>query len=388
MRIVVAMSGGVDSSVAAGLLVEAGHEVIGLAMKTHNLAPKQNRACCTPDDMRDARRVSEILGIPFYVLNYAELFEEKVVAPFAQAYQVGRTPNPCVECNDKVKFVPMLERAKLLGADKLATGHYARIEAADGALHLRRGVDPRKDQSYFLFRLRQGQLGELLFPLGEMTKDEVREHARRLGLPTAEKHESQEICFVGAEGYAATVEKLLGEQSPKSGTIVDTQGRILGHHDGIHHFTLGQRRGLGIAAPEPLYVCAIDADKDQVVVGPKPLLMCESILVENLTWTHEPPAPHEMVSIQQRYRESPKPGRVARIFVPPGQTQPVAEVVFETPVSRGAPGQAAVICRGDTIVGGGTIAAIAGQGPSSARQGLPILGAQAGTANESAEVSP
>ncbi len=357
MRIVVAMSGGVDSSVAAGLLKEQGHEVIGLAMKTHNLAPKQNRACCTPDDMRDARRVSDILEIPFYVLNYAELFEEMVIAPFAAAYRDGYTPNPCVECNDKVKFVPMLERAKLLGADKLATGHYARIEDIDGTLLLRRGVDPRKDQSYFLFRLSQAQLGELSFPLGDMTKDEVRDHARRMGLPTAEKDESQEICFVGAEGYAATVETILDGAAPPPGNIVDVDGKVLGRHKGIHHYTLGQRRGLGIAAPQPLYVCHIDAATNEVVVGREALLQTQEVIIHHVTWTAGPPNADDVLLIQQRYRETPKAGRVVSIAGNAGDTNGITVTVrFDSPVGRGAPGQAAVICQEDRVVGGGVIA--------------------------------
>ena len=224
MRVVVAMSGGVDSSVAAGLLVEQGHEVIGLAMKTHSSEPKANRACCTPDDMRDARVIADILNIPFYVLPYEDVFKEQVIIPFAKAYQAGLTPNPCVECNDKVKFVPLLERARLLGADKLATGHYARIIEQDDGPALLRGVDPAKDQSYFLYRLTESQLNALSFPLGAMTKPEVREHARRLNLPLAEKQESQEICFVGKEGYAATVTKILGEGS-RAGNILDESGK-------------------------------------------------------------------------------------------------------------------------------------------------------------------
>ncbi|MEK7704239.1 MAG: tRNA 2-thiouridine(34) synthase MnmA, partial [Myxococcota bacterium] len=199
MRIVVAMSGGVDSSTAAGLLVEQGHEVIGLAMKTHADSSCSSRACCTPDDMRDARRVADHLRIPFYVLNYEELFLREVILPFAQAYASGETPNPCIECNDKVKFRPLLKRARLLGAQGLATGHYERIDGPVGARRLLRGVDRHKDQSYFLYRLTQDQLAMLSFPLGGMHKEEVRAEARRLGLPVAEKRESQEILSGGED---------------------------------------------------------------------------------------------------------------------------------------------------------------------------------------------
>ena len=349
MKIVVAMSGGVDSSVTAGLLVEEGHEVIGLAMKTHALEPKHNRACCTPDDMRDARRVADILNVPFYVLNYAELFAREVVQPFAEAYRQGRTPNPCVECNDKVKFRPLLERAELLGADKLATGHYARIAGEGGALTLMRGVDLNKDQTYFLYRLQQEQLQRLLFPLGGMHKTEVREHARRLGLPLAEKHESQEICFVGDEGYAATVEKYGG--GGKSGIFVDQDGRKLGEHDGVHRFTLGQRRGLGIAAPMPLYVNHIDAESGDVHVGDRSSLLAHAIEVKNAGWTLEPPALGRIISVRQRYREAPRAGRISSI----SEDGKNFRITFDEPEPRGAPGQAAVLYDGDVVLGGGVI---------------------------------
>lgn len=360
MRIVVAMSGGVDSSTAAGLLVEAGHEVIGLAMKTHGLEPRANRACCTPDDMRDARRVADILGIPFYVLNYEELFREAVIMPFARAYQAGRTPNPCVECNDKVKFRPLLARAQLLGADRLATGHYARIASHDAGLQLQRAVDRRKDQSYFLYRLDAEQLGQLMFPLGDMTKDEVRGEARRLSLPCAEKSESQEICFVGAEGYAATVEKILG-QGGQAGNVVDSRGQVVGSHAGVHQFTLGQRRGLRIAASQPatqpLYVTDIDGQTGTVRVGGRDDLLVPSIELSHVTWSGAAPASDEVVAIQQRYREEPRP---ARLEVLAGDR---ARVHFINPEARSAPGQAAVVYRGEVVLGGGSIAVPASTQP-------------------------
>ena len=347
MRIVVAMSGGVDSSTAAGLLVEAGHEVIGLAMKTHGLEPRANRACCTPDDMRDARHVAELLNIPFYVLNYEDVFRDEVIIPFAQAYRSGRTPNPCVECNDKVKFRPLLARAQLLEADYLATGHYARIAKTDAGLALQRAIDPRKDQSYFLYRLDQTQLRQLMFPLGDMTKDVVREHARRLGLPVADKSESQEICFVGAEGYAATVDKL-GMGGP-AGQVVDDAGKVLSQHSGIHHFTLGQRRGLRIAAPEPLYVTDIDP-QGTVRVGGREALLTTEIELENTVWNGPPPAPDEVIMVQQRYRETPQAVQVVAI------SGAHASLRFPQPTVRGAPGQAAVLFRQDVVLGGGAIA--------------------------------
>lgn len=348
MRIVVAMSGGVDSSTAAGLLVEQGHEVIGLAMKTHNEAPRQNRACCTPDDMRDARQVADALGIPFYVLNYADLFEAEVVRPFAEAYLAGRTPNPCVACNDRVKFRTLLERAELLGADRLATGHYARVEPAEAGWRLLRGSDPCKDQAYFLYRLTSSQLANILFPVGGLHKDEVRAHARRLGLPVAEKRESQEICFVGAGGYTEIVERIGGQ--PTGGHIVDGRGTVLGLHAGVHRFTIGQRHGLGIAAAGPLYVTDVDAANARVEVGPRAALLCSQVTLTEVTWVGPAPQRGEVVRVQQRYRDS---GAMAHI----GADACQATLTFLEPTPRGAPGQAAVIYAGDEVLGGGVIAA-------------------------------
>lgn len=366
MRVVVAMSGGVDSSVVAGLMKEAGHEVIGLAMKTHSLQPKANRACCTPDDMRDARLVADQLDIPFYVLPYEETFKELVILPFAKAYQNGLTPNPCVVCNDKIKFRPLMERAKLLGADALATGHYARIGGEAGSLVLQRGVDANKDQSYFLYRLVQDQLKRLLFPLGGMTKAVVRDHARRLGMALADKHESQEICFVGKEGYAQTVENILGTQG-QPGHFVDSEGRILGEHKGVHHFTLGQRRGLGIAAPKPLYVLDIDEQSGDVMVGPLGQLNADWIDVENLIWTCGVPRAEDGVyAVQQRYRAQPTPARIEM------RGEDKARLHFANSQQPGSPGQAAVIYAGDDVVGGGTIAK--GKYSKGARVSLPVLG--------------
>lgn len=363
MKIVVAMSGGVDSSTAAALLVEAGHEVIGLAMKTHSLHPQGNRACCTPDDMRDARRVADHLKIPFYVLNYEDVFVEEVIKPFAEAYLNGRTPNPCVECNDKVKFRPLLQRAQFLGADKLATGHYARIvETNDGPL-LQRAADRHKDQSYFLYRLNAEQLRHIMFPLGDMDKTTVREHARRLGLPVAEKTESQEICFVGAEGYANTVQTISGKIG-KKGPIVDGRGKILGHHDGIHHFTLGQRRGLGIASSAPLYVTQVNAHTGVVQVGERQALLVQNVQIDNLVWTGTKPNSEEILWIQTRYRDTPKRARVQL-------TRPnIVTAVFLEPQPESAPGQAAVFYRDEHVVGGGTLMArtpVAEATPSSLR---------------------
>ena len=346
MKVAVAMSGGVDSSTVAGMLVEQGHDVVGLAMKTHGLEPQANRACCTPDDMRDARRVADQLHIPFYVINYEEVFKTEIIDPFVAAYQAGRTPNPCVECNDKVKFRPLLQRAEILGAEVLATGHYARIERRQGRSVLLRGCDPAKDQSYFLYRLSAAQLGRLWFPLGALNKGQVRAHARRMGIQVAEKRESQEICFVGKGGYKSLVDARGGT---RGGAIVDGEGNQLGQHDGVHRFTLGQRRGLRIAASRPLYVTNIDAACGTVTVGDRNALLSDRAMISAPRWTWDRPSVGDEVLLQQRYRDVPHPAVVTAIDA--------GGVTFRlrAPQARGAPGQAAVVFSGDMVLGGGTI---------------------------------
>jgi tRNA-specific 2-thiouridylase len=256
-RVVAALSGGVDSSVAAALLVEDGREVIGVTLK---LAGGASR-CCSLSDADDARRVADHLGIRFYVANYAERFRAEVIRPFADDYLSGRTPIPCVACNSRFKFDYLLERARVFGADRVATGHYARVDVDPDTdlLRLRCAVDRQKDQTYFLFELGQEQLEAVEFPLGELEKEEVRARARELGLATADKPESQEICFVPDGDYASVVEKIRPGALPSEGEIVDREGQVLGQHPGIHHFTVGQRRGLGLSAARPLYVAGIDA---------------------------------------------------------------------------------------------------------------------------------
>ncbi|MFI5319311.1 MAG: tRNA 2-thiouridine(34) synthase MnmA, partial [Myxococcota bacterium] len=324
-RVVVGMSGGVDSSVAAALLVEQGFEVIGVTM---HLAGSQSR-CCSLDDADDARRVAEQLGIRFYVANYKDRFREEVIEPFADAYLAGRTPIPCVACNDRFKFSHLLARARALGADAVATGHYARIErdAASGAVRLLRGADVRKDQSYFLFRLSTEQLRNTHFPLGALAKPEVRERARALGLATAEKAESQEICFVPDGNYARVVEQIR-PGAARAGEIVEAStGRVVGSHAGIHHFTVGQRRGLGSGGAEPRYVVGLDAARARVLVGDERALGARGARVTGVCWTRGDAPPGELrAEVQVRYKHAPAHATI----VPASDGS--ARIAFDAPV--------------------------------------------------------
>jgi tRNA-specific 2-thiouridylase len=342
------MSGGVDSSVAAALLVEQGYEVVGVTM---HLAGASSR-CCSLDDAEDARRVADALGMRFYVANYTDAFRREVVEPFADAYLAGRTPIPCVACNRRFKFHHLLDRARAFGASGVATGHYARL-ADDGAggRRLLRGRDADKDQSYFLFDLGQEQLAGACFPLGDLTKDEVRGRARSLGLTTAEKPESQEICFVPDGDYAAVVESLRPDALPGEGDIVDADGQVLGRHAGIHRFTVGQRRGLGISAPAPLYVTRLDPTTNRVRVGTVDELESPAALLEGVSWiSGRAPSASVQASVRVRYRDE---GQAARIE--PGESG-TAVVRFDQPVRAVTPGQAAVFYQGATVLGGGWIA--------------------------------
>jgi tRNA-specific 2-thiouridylase len=347
-RMVVGMSGGVDSSVAAALLVEQGFEVIGVTM---HLAGSQSR-CCSLDDADDARRVAEALGIRFYVANYKDRFREEVMEPFADAYLAGKTPIPCVACNDRFKFSHLLARAKALGADAVATGHYARIERdpATGAARLLRGADARKDQSYFLFRLSAEQLRHTHFPIGALTKPEVRERARALGLATAEKPESQEICFVPDGNYARVVEQIR-PGAARGGEIVDAaSGAVLGAHEGVHHFTVGQRKGLGGGSAEPRFVVGLDAAKRRVLVGNEAALGARGARLSGVCWTAErAPSGALRAQVQVRYRHQP----VSATIAPAADGS--ARIAFDAPVRAVSPGQAAVIYQGDELLGGGWI---------------------------------
>ncbi len=348
-RVVVAMSGGVDSSVAAALLVEQGFEVVGVTL---HLAGSASR-CCSLADADDARRVAERLGIRFYVGNYTERFRSEVIEAFADAYLAGRTPIPCVTCNKKFKFDYLMERARIFGAHTVATGHYARVDRdpGSGRFRLRRPRDREKDQTYFLFNLSQEQLARISFPLGEMTKSQVRERASALGLATAQKPESQEICFVTEGSYADVVERVRAHALPGRGEVVDASGRVLGHHDGIHRFTVGQRRGLGLASSRPLYVTDLDPSRNRVVVGPVEALLSGGALLEGVSWiAGEPPAAPISATVRVRYRHA---GAAAKLEALAGGR---ARVSFEQPVRAITPGQAAVFDDGDVVLGGGWIA--------------------------------
>src|SRR5215831_3964644 len=312
-RVLAALSGGVDSAVAAALLVEAGYEVIAISMLLAGNVDSSEGGCCSIDDFQDARRVAEQLGIPYYVLNLKDAFRHRVIDVFTDEYLRGRTPNPCLLCNRDLKFDLLWQRARELDAQFVATGHYARVtyDQRGGAYQLLRGTDQRKDQSYFLFTLNQAQLARTLFPVGHLTKNEVREKARALGLRVAEKPESQDICFVPDGDYARFIEQRLSAAQIKTGKIVDQEGKILGEHDGVHRFTVGQRRGLGIGGlPEPRYVTAIDAVSGQVTVGAKHQLGARGLLAENVTWTNEGQKEECAVTVKIRYRHPAMSARV------------------------------------------------------------------------------
>ena len=359
-RVVVAMSGGVDSSVVAGLLAREGYEVIGVTLQLydHGEATFRKGSCCAGQDIHDARRVSATLGIPHYVLDYEERFRKAVIEPFAQSYALGETPIPCVSCNQSVKFVDLMEVARDLGADCLATGHYVRSRIVDGTRQLLRPLDGDKDQTYFLFATTAGQLDFLRFPLGNMTKDETRALARDMGLAISEKSDSQDICFVPKGSYSDVIRKLMPE-AEKPGDIVNTDGHVLGRHKGIIHYTVGQRRGLGIAAGEPLYVVRLDARTQQVIVGPKSALSTHTVRLRDLNWLGPRPlaqmADGNGMAIEAKVRSTRAP-QEAVIFMREGEVY-VTLIAGEAGV---APGQACVLYSDDSddaqVLGGGFIA--------------------------------
>jgi tRNA-uridine 2-sulfurtransferase len=351
MRIVVAMSGGVDSSVAAALLAEQGHDVIGLSMQLYDQRGQHAfGGCCTLDDLHDARRVAHAVGFPHYIVNFEQQFEETVIANFVREYAAGRTPLPCTHCNSDLKFSTLLDRARGLGAEQVATGHYARVaRGADGRWRLLRSADADKDQSYFLFSLTQEQLARAVFPVGTLTKPEVRDQARRLGLAVADKPDSQEICFVPDGDYASFVAR----KEPgvaRGGAIVDERGQTLGQHAGVHRFTVGQRKGLGVSGPAPLYVLKIEAGSGTVTVGPRGSLDRATLNASSVNWVAgEAPGGWLRAAAQIRHRHRPAPGRVRAL--PGGR----AELVFDTPQPAITPGQAVVFYDREEVLGGGWI---------------------------------
>jgi len=353
MRIVVAMSGGVDSSVAAARLAAAGHDVIGLSMQLYDQRgqPQAFGSCCTLDDLHDARRVAHAIGIPHYVLNLEADFERTVVRDFIDEYTRGRTPIPCIHCNADLKFATLVDRAAGFGAAGVATGHYARIQLDDttGRYRLLRGVDPGKDQSYFLFSLTQDQLAHACFPVGHLTKAEVRAEAARLGLTVADKPDSQEICFV-PDGDAAGFVERHSESVPAAGDIVDRSGRVLGRHGGIHRFTVGQRRGLGAPGPAKRYVLRLEPADDRIVVGSREELGETTLVAREVNWiAGRPPAGPLQVTARIRHRHEDAPA-----LVTPGPDG-AARVVFDAPQPAITPGQAVVFYQGEDVVGGGWI---------------------------------
>ena len=350
-RVVVAMSGGVDSAVAAGILARDGYDVIGITMRLWTLddpdAPPAKKRCCSVEDTDDARRAADVLGIPHYVLNMEREFHDRVIDYFVAEYGRGRTPNPCLACNEHVKFRALLDRALALDADFLATGHYARVGRRDGGYTLHRAVDETKDQSYVLYTMGQGELAKTLFPVGDLPKRRIRELARDLRLEVADKPDSVDICFVPDGDYKQFVRNRL---PARGGVIRDAEGGLVGEHDGVAGFTVGQRRGLGVALGEKRFVTAIDAESNVVTIGAEQDLMSPAFMAEDVNWiAGASPAKPIRAMVKIRYRTAAAPAAVTPV------TGGCARVDFDEPMRAITPGQAAVFYDGDAVIGGGAI---------------------------------
>ena len=352
-KALIAMSGGVDSSVAAYRMIRDGYDCIGVTMRLYDneMIGNRSKTCCSLDDVEDARSVAFRLGIPYYVFNFKEDFEEKVISKFVSCYEHGATPNPCIDCNRYLKFESLLHRAQVLGCDCVATGHYAiiRQDPATGRYLLYKAAHVEKDQSYVLYSLTQQQLAHTRFPLGDLSKDQVRQIAREQGFFNASKRDSQDICFVPDGDYVAFMERYTGRHYP-SGDFLDLQGNVVGRHAGAVGYTIGQRKGLGLAMGAPVYVCSKDMEKNTVTVGPDQALFSASLRANDWNWFPFPELTAPMrVMAKARYRQKEQPATVYP------EDSGFARVVFDEPQRAITPGQAVVLYDGDLVVGGGTI---------------------------------
>ncbi|MGN1118253.1 MAG: tRNA 2-thiouridine(34) synthase MnmA [Acutalibacteraceae bacterium] len=351
-KALIAMSGGVDSSLAAKIMIDRGYECIGCTMKLYNnedAGVSREHTCCSLEDVEDARRVAYKLGMRYYVFNFTYDFNEKVIGKFVKSYENGLTPNPCIDCNRYMKFEKLFQRADILECDVIVTGHYARTEEKDGRYFLKKAVDSTKDQSYVLYSMTQAQLARTVFPLGELTKTQVREIARQNGFINADKPDSQDICFVPDGDYAKVIELHTGKKS-QPGNFVDKNGNVIGKHKGIIHYTIGQRKGLGISSSQPFYVCGVRPESNEVVLGSSEDLMTREATVTDFNWISGT-APEEEFRCKAkiRYRQAEQWATV--VPLKDGNVR----IIFDLPVRAVTPGQAAVLYDGDTVLGGGTI---------------------------------